>query len=79
MSTIQVKETTTDSEVWRGDSGHTYTLTRGPDGTTNIDPVVVRKGKNLKGRLVGIFGRRVLGGELGIEPGSIAPSPRRPR
>jgi hypothetical protein len=79
MSTIQVKKTTTDSEVGRGDSGHTHTLTRRPDGTTDIDAVVVRKGKNLKGRLVGIFGRRVLRGELGSEPASIAPSPRRPR
>jgi hypothetical protein len=75
MSTIHFEATTTDSEVWRGDSGHTYTLTYRPDGATDIDAVVVREGKNLKGRLVGIFGRRV----LGIEPASIAPSPRRPR
>jgi hypothetical protein len=75
MSTIHFKETTTDSKVWRGDSGHT---SRRPDGTSDIDAVVVRKGENLEGRLVGIFGRRVLGGELGSEPTSIAPSPRRP-
>ena len=25
---------TTDSSVWGGDSGHTYTFTRNPDGTT---------------------------------------------
>ena len=46
--------TTTDSNAWGGRSGHTYTLTRRPDGTTDVDAVVVREGKNLKGRLLGI-------------------------
>jgi hypothetical protein len=46
--------TTTDSNVWGGDSGHTYTFTRNPDGTTDIDYVVVREGKNVKGRLLGL-------------------------
>ena len=46
--------TTTDSNAWGGGSGHTYTLTRQPDGTTDVDVVVVRDGKNLKGRLLGI-------------------------
>ena len=45
--------TTTDSNVWGGASGHTYTFTRQPNGTTDIDVVVVREGKNLKGRLLG--------------------------
>src|SRR5579872_6677551 len=56
--------TTTDSNLWGGASGHTYTFTRRPDGTTDIDVVVVREGKNLKGRLLGFVvrtvGRRVL-------------------
>lgn len=39
-----------DSNVWGGASGHTYTFTRWPDGTADIDVVVVRDGKNLKGR-----------------------------
>jgi hypothetical protein len=60
--------TTTDSNVWGGASGHTYTFTRRPDGTTDLDAVVVRDGKNLKGHLLGfvlgIFGQRVLGKEL---------------
>ena len=60
---------TTDSNAWGGDSGHTYTFTRQPDGTTEVDVVVVRDGKNLKGRALGvvlaIFGKRVLGKELG--------------
>ncbi len=64
-----VKMTTTDSNLWGGDSGHTYTLTRKPDGTTDVDVVVVREGKNVRGRLLGltltIFGKRVLGKELG--------------
>ncbi|HEY3465288.1 MAG TPA: hypothetical protein VGL47_09165 [Amycolatopsis sp.] len=59
---------TTDSNVWGGASGHTYTLTRLPDGTTEVDAVVVREGKNFKGRLLGgllgLVGKRVLGGEL---------------
>lgn len=44
---------TTDSNVWGGDSGHIYTFTRNPDGTTDLDAVVVRDGKNLKGRVLG--------------------------
>jgi hypothetical protein len=47
--------TTTDSNLWGGASGHTYTLTRNADGTTNIDVVIVRDGKNLKGRVLGAF------------------------
>src|SRR5262249_4217532 len=47
--------TTTDSNFWGGRSGHTYTLTRQPNGTTDIDVVIVREGKNFKGRLVGAF------------------------
>jgi len=45
--------TTTDSNLWGGRSGHTYTLARLPNGTTDIDVVIVREGKNLKGRLLG--------------------------
>jgi len=47
--------TTTDSNLWGGRSGHTYTLTRQPNGTTDVDVVIVREGKNLKGRLLGAF------------------------
>jgi hypothetical protein len=46
--------TTTDSNAWGGASGHTYTFTRQPDGTTDIDVVVVRDGKNLRGLLLGV-------------------------
>ena len=46
--------TTTDSNVWGGHSSHTYSLTRRSDGTTDVDYVVVREGKNLKGRLLGV-------------------------
>ena len=56
--------TTTDSNVWGGASGHTYTFTRRPDGITDIDVVVIREGKNLVGRVLGFvlgsFGRSVL-------------------
>jgi hypothetical protein len=60
----RVVMTTTDSNVWGGNSGHTYTLTRRPDGTTDVDAVVVREGKNVRGRLlaivVGTIGKRRL-------------------
>jgi hypothetical protein len=56
--------TTTDSNVWGGSSGHTYTFARQPNGTTDIDVVVVREGKNFKGRVRGfllrIIGKRIL-------------------
>jgi hypothetical protein len=45
---------TVDSNAWGGRSGHTYTFTRNGDGTTDIDYVVVREGKNLKGRFLGV-------------------------
>ena len=64
----RVVMTTTDSNLWGSGSGHTYTFTRRPDGMTDLDAVVVRDGKNIKGRLLGfvlgIFGKRVLGKEL---------------
>ena len=46
--------TTVDSNAWGGNSGHTYTFKRNADGTTDIDYVVVREGKNFKGRFLGI-------------------------
>jgi hypothetical protein len=65
----RITMTTTDSNVWGGRSGHTYTLTRQPDGTTDVDVVVVREGKNLKGRLLEILvatgGKRFLDKALG--------------
>src|SRR5262245_65232176 len=45
---------TTDSNVWGGASSHTYTFTRRPDGRTDLDAVVVREGKNLKGKALGL-------------------------
>src|SRR5271167_4991088 len=46
--------TTTDSNLWGGASSHTYTFARRPDGLTDIDVVVVRDGKNLKGWLLSL-------------------------
>jgi hypothetical protein len=46
--------TTTDSNTWGGASSHSYTFKRRPDGLTDIDVVVVREGKNLKGWLLGL-------------------------
>ena len=60
----RVVMTTTDSNVWGGASGHTYTFTRRPDGRTDLDAVVVREGKNLKGWVLGLvlgtIGKHVL-------------------
>ena len=50
----RVVMTTTDSNLWGGASGHTYSFTRLPDGTTEVDAVVVREGKNLRGRVLGV-------------------------
>ncbi|HWI01964.1 MAG TPA: hypothetical protein VNT27_16675 [Propionibacteriaceae bacterium] len=56
--------TTTESNVWGGSSGYTYTFTRQPNGMTDVDVVIVREGKNLKGRVLGsvlgTVGKRVL-------------------
>jgi hypothetical protein len=60
-----VKLTTTDSNMFGGASGYTYTLTTQPNGTTDIDVVIVREGKNLRGRalasVLGTVGKRSLG------------------
>ncbi len=45
---------TTDSNIWGGRSGHIYKFKRRADGTTEIDYVVVREGKTLKGRFLGV-------------------------
>jgi hypothetical protein len=50
----RVVVTTTDSNAWGGASGHTYQFRRNADGTTDIDYDVVRDGKNLKGRFLGV-------------------------
>ena len=57
--------TTTDSNVWGDASGYNYTFTRAPDGMTDVDVVIVREGKNAKGRVLGLVlgtvGKGVLG------------------
>ncbi|CQD09546.1 hypothetical protein BN1232_01739 [Mycobacterium lentiflavum] len=47
-----VKLTTVDSNVFGGASGYTYALQQRPDGTTDVDVVIVREGKNFKGRVL---------------------------
>jgi hypothetical protein len=51
--------------MFGGASGYTYTLTRQPNGTTDVDVVNVREGNNFKGRMLagvlGTIGRRSLG------------------
>jgi hypothetical protein len=55
---------TTDSNTWGGASGYTYTFTRSPNGTTDVNAVIVRQGKNAKGRflalVLGSVGKGVL-------------------
>jgi hypothetical protein len=50
----RVVMTTTDSNLWGGASGHIYTFTRRSDGRTDLDAVVIREGKNLRGRALGL-------------------------
>lgn len=61
----RVELTTTDSNMFGGASGYTYILTQRADGTTDVDVVIVREGKNLKGRVLssvlGTIGKRSLG------------------
>ena len=56
---------TTDSNTWANTSTHTYTLTPRPDGKTDVDMVVVRHGKNVKGHLLAaaftVIGKSFLG------------------
>lgn len=53
----RVTLTTTDSNMFGGASGYVYSLTRQPNGTTDVDVVIVREGKNVKGRvLAGVLG-----------------------
>jgi hypothetical protein len=48
---------TIDSNMFGGASGYTYTITRQPDGMTDVDVVIVREGKNFRGRfLSGVLG-----------------------
>jgi hypothetical protein len=52
-----VKLTTTDSNVFGGASGYAYRLKRQPNGTTDVDVLIVRQGKNLNGRILsGLLG-----------------------
>src|ERR1700751_1668664 len=52
-----VRIKTTDSNVFGGASAYTYTLTPQPNGTTDVDVVIVRQGKNVKGRVLsGVLG-----------------------
>jgi hypothetical protein len=64
-NTSQVKLTTIDSNVFGGASGYNYTLTPRSDGTTDVDVVIVREGKNFRGRalsgLLGTVAKRTLG------------------
>lgn len=55
---------TTDSNTWGGASGHVYTFTRRPDGMTDVDAVVIREGKNFKGRMLGLVVRTIGKGVL---------------
>ena len=60
-----VKLTTTDSNMFGGASGYTYTLTRQSNGMTDVDVVIVREGKDFRGRVLagvlGTVGKRSLG------------------
>lgn len=50
---------TTDSNLWGGASGHAYSFTRHSNGTTDIDVIVIREGKNLFGWFLGLVLRTI--------------------
>jgi hypothetical protein len=56
--------TTTDSNTWSNKSGHTYVFKPAGDGKTEVEYTVVRDGKTVKGKLLGVVvgtvGRGVL-------------------
>jgi len=56
---------TTDSNTWANSSTQTYTLTPRSDGKTDVEMVVVRHGKNLKGHTLAaaftVIGKSFLG------------------
>ena len=47
--------TTTDSNTWAGESGYVYTFTPLPGNKTDVDVVIIRDGKNAKGKLLGLM------------------------
>ncbi len=55
---------TVDSNLWGGRSGHTYTISRTADGRTVLDAVVIREGKNFKGKVVGLLLGSIAKGQL---------------
>ena len=55
---------TVDSNLWGGASGHIYTITRNAQGMTDVDAVVVREGKNAKGRVTGFLLGTIAAGVL---------------
>jgi hypothetical protein len=63
-----VRLTTIDSNIWRPGSGWVYSLTFRGDGGTDIDLVVVREGRSMRGRfsatLIAVTGKPVLGRDL---------------
>ena len=61
----RVEVVVTDSNVFGGASGYTYTLQRRADGATDVDVDIVREGKNLRGRALGAFLGTVGKGSLG--------------
>jgi len=76
----RIRMTTTDSNTWGGASGHTYTFDRRADGTTGVDVVVVREGKNFKGRAIGavlgLLGKRFFSGQFEKTVKAIEARPR---
>jgi hypothetical protein len=79
----RVVMTTTDSNIWDGHSGHTYTFTPQSDGTTRLDVVVVREGKNFKGRMLAtvfkLGGKKVLESALDHTIKAVEAQQRRPQ
>jgi hypothetical protein len=49
----RVTMATTDSNIWGRDSGHDYTVVPNQEGGSTINVVIVRRGRNARGVLIG--------------------------
>ena len=63
-----LRTTTTESNTWKPGSGWNYQLTPTPNGGTRIDVSVLRLGRGVKGRILGItlavVGARILRSDM---------------
>lgn len=55
LTPSRVTMVTTDSNIWGRASGHDYTLVASPNGGSTVNVVIVRRGRNVRGLLIGVL------------------------